>query len=97
MTSVVGNSDLAQALITNPVPYSAPDPGAAENLPVVQVEVKLERNPNNVTGYEWVRGKEPNHPIPEGAIGEARVTIESRSPVNYLEPLLRWITGIYSQ
>lgn len=96
VTSIVGNPDLAQALITNPVPYSAPDPGAAENLPVVQVEVKLERNPNNVTGYEWVRGKEPNHPIPEGAIGEARVTIESRSPVNYLEPLLRWITGIYS-
>jgi NHLM bacteriocin system secretion protein len=96
VTSLVGNSQLAEALMTNPVPYSTPDPGEAENLPVVQVEIALERDPDSVTGFKWDGGKEPTVPIPEGAIGEARVTVEKRSPVNYLMPLLRWITGIYS-
>jgi NHLM bacteriocin system secretion protein len=95
VTSLVGNSELAEALMTNPVPYSAPDPGEAQNLPVVQVEVELKYNPDNITGYEWVSGKEPREKIPEGSIGEARVTVEERSPINYLVPLLRWITGIY--
>jgi hypothetical protein len=96
VTSLVGNPQLAEALMTNPVPYSAPDPGEAENLPVVQVEIALERDPDSVTGFKWDRGTEPPVPIPEGAIGEARVTVEKRSPVNYLMPLLRWIAGIYS-
>ena len=96
VTSLVGNPQLAESLMSNPVPYSAPDPGEAKNLPVVQVEIALERNPDNVTGYQWESGKEPNNPIPQGAIGEARVTVEERSPVNYLVPLFRWITGIYS-
>ncbi len=95
VTSIVGNSQLAESLMSNPVSYSAPDPGEAKNLPVVQVEIALERNPDSVTGYEWESGKEPDNTIPEGAIGEARVTVEKRSPVNYIMPLLRWITGIY--
>ena len=97
VTSLVGNSQLAEALMVNPVPYSAPDPGEATNLPVVQVEVRLERDPDSITGFKWESGKEPPQPIPEGSIGEARVTVEKRSPVNYLIPLLRWITGIYYQ
>lgn len=95
VTSLVGNSQLAEALMTNPLPYSAPDPGEAKNLPVVQVEVKLKRNPDNITGYEWISGKEPSEAIPEGSIGEARVIVEERSPINYLIPLGRWVTGIY--
>ena len=96
VTSLVGNPQLAESLMSNPVPYSAPDPGEAKNLPVVQVEIALERNPDNVTGYQWESGKEPNNPIPQCAICEARVTVEERSPVNYLVPLFRCITGIYS-
>ena len=95
VTSLVGNPQLAEALMTNPVPYSAPDPGEATNLPVVQVGIELKRNSQSITGYEWISGKEPPHPIPEGSIGEVRVIVEERSPISYLVPLFRWITGIY--
>ncbi|MBE9176075.1 NHLP bacteriocin system secretion protein [Synechocystis salina LEGE 06155] len=95
VTSLVGNPELAEALMTNPVPYSAPDPGEAQNLPVVQVEIQLKQDTDNITGYQWVSGNPPPEKIPEGSIGEARVTIEERSPIDYVTPLLRWITGIY--
>lgn len=95
VASIVGSEQLAQTLMENPVPYSAPDPGEATNLPVVQVQIQLQRDPNSPTGYQWTRDDSPNVAIPEGAIGDAKVTLEERSPVSYVVPILRWITGIY--
>ena len=95
VASIVGDSELADALIQNPVPYAIPDNGRAQNLPVVQVALELKTDPNNPSGYKWTQGKGPDGQIPEGALGEARVTVEKRSLISYAIASLRWLTGIY--
>lgn len=95
VASMIGDADLASALMQNPVAYSIPDNGRATNLPVVQVELKLETNPDTPTGYQWTQGNGPDVELPEGAIGEARVTVAERSPISYVVSFFRWMTGIY--
>ncbi|MGK7952272.1 MAG: NHLP bacteriocin system secretion protein [Xenococcaceae cyanobacterium] len=95
VASIVGDSELADALIQNPVPYAIPDNGRAQNLPVVQVALELKTDPNNPSGYQWTQGRGPDGQIPEGALGEARVTVEKRSLISYAIASLRWLTGIY--
>ena len=95
VSSIVGDAELADAIIQNPVPYAIPDNGRAQNLPVVQVELELEANANTPSGYQWTQGEGPDVIIPEGALGEARVTVQERSLLSYLTASLRWLTGIY--
>ncbi len=95
VASIVGDSELADALIQNPVPYAIPDNGRAQNLPVVQVALELETDANNPSGYQWTQGNGPDGKIPEGAMGEARVTVGERSLISYAIASLRWLTGIY--
>ena len=95
VSSIVGDAELADAIIQNPVPYAIPDNGRAQNLPVVQVELELEANANSPSGYQWTQGQGPNVIIPEGALGEARVTVQERSLLSYVTASLRWLTGIY--
>ena len=95
VASIVGDSELADALIQNPVPYAIPDNGRAQNLPVVQVALELETSPKTPSGYQWTLGDGPNTKIPEGALGEARVTVDERSLLSYAIASFRWLTGIY--
>ncbi len=95
VASIVGDSELADALIQNPLPYAIPDNGRAQNLPVVQVVLELETDPNTPSGYKWTQGNGPDTKIPEGALGEARVTVEERSLFSYAIASFRWLTGIY--
>ncbi len=95
VASIVGDSELADALIQNPLPYAIPDSGRAQNLPVVQVELKLETAPHTPSGYKWTEGNGPDGKIPEGALGEARVTVQERSLLSYALASFRWLTGIY--
>jgi NHLM bacteriocin system secretion protein len=95
VASIVGDSELAKSIMQNPLPYAIPDSGRATNLPVVQVRVQLKTNPNTPSGYQWTQGNGPAHKIPEGALGEARVTVEERSLISYAAAFLRWMTGIY--
>ena len=69
VASIVGDSDLADALIQNPVPYAIPDNGRAQDLPVVQVRLELEPNPKTPSGYRWTQGRGPSAELPEGAMG----------------------------
>ena len=95
VASIVGDSELADALMQNPLPYAIPDNGRAQNLPVVQVELELQTSPNTPSGYQWTHGHGPDETIPEGALGEARVTVDQRSLFSYVIASLRWLTGIY--
>ena len=95
VASIVGDSELADALIENPVPYAIPDNGRAQNLPVVQVALELETSPNTSSGYKWTQGNGPDTKIPEGALGEARVKVDERSLLSYAIASFRWLTGIY--
>jgi len=81
VTKLVGNDQLAQSL--------------TKNQPLVQIMVKLQRDPTTVSGYRWTQRKGAPQKIPESATATARVVVEERSLFSYLIPVLRGITGIY--
>lgn len=81
ISSIVGNDQLAKELLVD--------------TPSVLVEAKLRLNPKTISGYEWTLGQGPPQKIPESATATARVTVEERSLVSYITPLLRQLTGIY--
>lgn len=83
VTKLVGNELLAEAL-TN-------------NQPVVQMYVKLQRDPTTISGYKWTDGEGAPQRIPESATATARVVVEERSLVSYIVPILRQFTGIYQR
>ena len=62
---------------------------------MVQVALELETDPNTPSGYKWTQGKGSDGKIPEGALGEARVTVEKRSLISYAIASFRWLNSIY--
>lgn len=81
VSSIVGNDQLAKGLLVD--------------TPSVLVEARLRLNPKTPSGYDWTRGQGPSQKIPESATATARVTVEERSLVSYITPVLRQLTGIY--
>lgn len=81
IASIVGNDQLAKDLLVN--------------TPVVLIEAKLQPNPKTPSGYEWTQDQGPPQRIPESATASARVTVEERSLVSYIAPILRQLSGIY--
>jgi len=81
VASIVGNEQLAKALLIN--------------TPTVLVRAKLHLNSHTVSGYEWTQGQGPPQKIPESATATARVIVEKRTLVSYIIPILRQFTGIY--
>jgi len=80
-TSTVGNSELVQSLM--------PD-GA-----YIEVRARLEPDSSTASGYRWSSSRGPQMKITPGLTHSTRVTIEGRSPVSYLLPVLREISGVY--
>ena len=77
--NIVGNSKLAQTLL---------DEGGA-----IMVEAKLEKDPTNPTGFKWT-SKSPDIPMTAGTTTTCRVTVDKRSPISFILPLLReWVLG----
>lgn len=74
---------MADTLVKNPLPYAIPDNGRAQNLPVVQVALKLATDPDTPSGYKWTQGNGPDSKIPEGSLGEVRVKVAERSLLSY--------------
>lgn len=79
LLNIVGNSKLAQTLI---------DEGGA-----IMVEAKLEKDAATPTGLKWT-SKSPDLPITAGTTTTCRVTVEKRTPISFILPLLReWVLG----
>jgi HlyD family secretion protein len=75
----VGNEEIARALLQQ---------GGA-----IEVEVELERDPNSFSGFRWT-SKGPEKKFSAGTTTSVRVTIEQRTPITYLLPILRtWFMG----
>ena len=95
IASLAGNEGIAQTLTQNPIPYSIPDNGIAQDLPVIQVALNLE-TADTPSGYRWTQGQGPPQAFPDGSIGDVWVTVEERSLLDYAMAGFRWLTGIYS-
>jgi len=63
--------------------------------PLLEVQTRLQRNPNNVSGYDWGGGAGPQLRLTSGTPTEVRVLVEQRQPIGYLVPILRDLSGIY--
>ena len=82
ISTTIGNSQLAQEL-TN-------------NGPVMRADIELERDPSSVDGFRWtLSGGSGVFPIREGLTVSTHAYVEWRSPLSYVIPGLRSLTGGY--
>ncbi|MDH6233111.1 HlyD family secretion protein [Mesorhizobium soli] len=65
---------------------------AKEGAPFAAV-VELERDETTASGYRWSGGTGASAELSAGTTGTAKVTVDSRTPVSFLLPLLRKALG----
>ena len=82
ISTTVGNPQLAQELV--------------KNGPVMRSEIELERDPASVDGYRWTLSQGSGvFPIRDGLTISTHAYVEWRSPITYVIPGLRSLTGGY--
>ena len=78
---VIGNPSIVELLVPN--------------SPVIQVTSRLEADPSTFSGYKWSSSSGPGVKMSGGLTTTGRVTVERRTPIAYIFPFLRSISGIY--
>ncbi|MBW4552791.1 MAG: NHLP bacteriocin system secretion protein [Aphanocapsa sp. GSE-SYN-MK-11-07L] len=81
ISRLVGNDNLAKDLVNAGT--------------VIQVGANLAANPANRKQYQWTFSQGPDFPIQTGTTTNARIEVEQRTPLGYLLPNLRRLTGVY--
>jgi HlyD family secretion protein len=82
ISTTIGNPQLAQEL--------------TKEGPVMRADIELERDPASVDGFRWtLSGGSGVFPIREGLTVAAHAYVEWRSPLSYVIPGLRSLTGGY--
>jgi HlyD family secretion protein len=82
ISTTIGNPQLAKAL--------------SESGPVMRVQIALERDSRSKDGFRWtLSGGSDVFPVREGLTVESHAYVEWRTPLSYLLPSLRSITGGY--
>jgi len=62
--------------------------------PQVQVLATLQKNPNNVSDFEWSSSSGPPRQVPSGTMAIGRVIVEEQPPITLLIPILKDLLGI---
>jgi HlyD family secretion protein len=82
ISTTIGNPQLAQEL--------------TKNGPVMRADIELEKDPASVDGFRWtLSGGSGVFPIREGLTVQTYAYVEWRSPLSYVIPGLRSLTGGY--
>jgi len=82
ISTTIGNPQLAKAL--------------SESGPVMRVQIALDRDSRSKDGFRWtLSGGSDVFPVREGLTVESHAYVEWRTPLSYLLPGLRSITGGY--
>ena len=82
INTTMGNPPLAQSLVASG--------------PVIRTSVNLLTNPQSDDGYRWTLSQgSSGFPIQEGLTLKAHAYVEWRTPLSYLLPILRDLTGTY--
>ena len=80
ISTTIGNNQLAEALV--------------KDGPVMRAEIELDRHPRTDDGYRWTLSQGSGvFPIREGLTVDTFAYVEWRSPVTYVVPGLRSLTG----
>jgi HlyD family secretion protein len=80
MAALIGNTDVVQSL---------------GNVPMIGVYSQLKVNQQTFSGYQWSSSQGPQLKLTPGTPATASVTIENRSPISFVFPILREVTGLY--
>jgi len=80
-TLLLGNPEVAGQLL--------------KDEPQIEVVADLLDDASTFSGYRWSSSKGPPLPVTAGTTTNGRVTLEMRSPVSYILPFLRGVSGIY--
>jgi HlyD family secretion protein len=81
--NVVGNPEVIEGLVSQ------------KQAGLIQVSAKLQMDAATFSGYKWSSSSGPRLKISPGTTTIARVKVEERTPISYVIPLLRSISGIY--
>ena len=81
ISRTTGNDQLAKQLV------------AAKT--VVRVDSALEQDPSTYTGFRWTISQGPGIPIRQGITTQVWITVEQRTPIDWVIPGVRKLTGIY--
>jgi len=82
ISTTIGNPQLAKALV--------------ESGPVMRTLIELERDPRSNDGFRWTLSNGSDvFPVREGLTVESHAYVEWRTPLSYVLPGLRSITGGY--
>lgn len=81
--SVIGNPDVVQGLVSQ------------KTDGVIQINADLATDAGTISGYRWSSSQGPAMKISSGTTTTVRVKVEERTPISYVFPILRSITGVY--
>ena len=81
--SVVGNPEVVAGLVSD------------QQEGVMQVVGDLALDPQTASGYKWSSSTGPKIKISSGTTTTVRVKVEERSPITFVLPILRSVSGIY--
>ncbi|MCP9849021.1 NHLP bacteriocin system secretion protein [Cyanobium sp. Morenito 9A2] len=80
ISTTIGNPQLAKALVASG--------------PVMRTEIELRRDPGSVDGFRWTLSEGSRvFPVREGLTVESHAYVEWRTPLSYVLPGLRTLTG----
>ncbi|GAB1544451.1 hypothetical protein NUACC21_71270 [Scytonema sp. NUACC21] len=78
--SLVGNSEVVESLMSQ--------------NPQLQVFAELHPDSSTFSGYKWSSSKGPQMKVSSGTTATVRVTVEERSPISFVFPVLTSLTGV---
>ena len=81
--NVVGNPQIIAGLVPETQPV------------VIQVSANLKPDSETFSSYQWSSSSGPELKISSGTTTSARVKVEERSPISFVFPILRSLSGIY--
>jgi HlyD family secretion protein len=68
---------------------------ASASSPLIEVITSLKKDSNTTSGYDWGGGNGPDLQLTPGTTTDVSVIVEERTPISYVIPILRDLTGIY--
>ncbi|WP_445634088.1 NHLP bacteriocin system secretion protein [Nostoc sp. DSM 114161] len=78
--NAIGNAEIVQSLMTQG--------------PQIQVDAELQPDDSTFSGYKWSSSKNVDMKISSGTTTSVRVTTEERSPISFIFPFLKSLTGV---
>jgi HlyD family secretion protein len=63
--------------------------------PLIEVTTSLKKDSSTISGYDWGGGNGPDLQLTSGTTTNVSVIVEERSPISYVIPILRDLSGIY--